>query len=748
MSRRTAQVAAAVVVLLGPAWGARADRAEEREALKKALNSIIDRTPLARSRVAVQVVSLDDGSVVYRRNADELLNPASNVKLFSSAAALVRLGPEHRFDTEFLVDRPQAARPRDPVAFSDGGELKGSLYVRGKGDPALTTEKLWTLGSELFHTGLRTVGGDLVLDDSYFDDEPNGPGFDQERSDRPYMAPVGALSLNWNTIAVYASAGEAPGTKGRVDLEPSSDFFTVENNTGTVHPRGLRRVTVRSLPQGDKQKLVVNGRLPQGLPPSAVYKKIDQPAFYFGHSLKEVLAFRGIKVKGKVRRGITPADVQTLLVHQSDTLELLLKKVNKSSSNFTAEQVLKTLGAKLKGAGTWPAGVSVVEEFLSSEVGIPRGTYIMKNGSGLNDTNRFSAAQICRLLVHMWNRFPLAPEFMSSLGIAAKDGTIHHRMVGTDASGRLRAKTGTLENVTALSGYVQSIGGERFVFAMMVNDYPERAGPVIAGLDAIGAAIAASGSPEGPALGAAKAFGAPSVPGPMAELKARIATYESLSAMRDRRNVAFLRTALSTERDPALRAVVADAVYRSDPDDYAGARTLLDNFDSGVDVLGRLREVSRELAAQTPVVPSLLRLAAEGNAEALSRVIEILALSKTDQALMGELLEPLAEVSRNAPEELIVTLRAAREGVRDAALDVIAKSLCRAAEADHPFPLAVRRMQGSRDPALASFARALDEGLSIRIAAEKEPKEEMAKDVPPAAAPKEEPKPGELRPGG
>lgn len=401
----------------------------------------------------------------------------------------------------------------------------------------------------------------------------------------------------------------------------------------------------------------------------------------------------------------------------------MLKRVNKNSSNFMAEQLLKTLGAEATGdPGSWAGGVSSVEEFLESEVGIPRGTFIMKNGSGLNDANRFSAAQVAKLLRFMWHRFPLAPEYMSSLGIAGKDGTIHYRMEGTDAVGRLRAKTGTLENVSALSGYVEAVNGERFAFSMMANDFPGRLSPIIAGLDAVGAAMAGYGGAAGPSAAAAKAFELPIQPGSLADLTARIPTFAALGRARDRRNVALLRTARKAERDPALRAVIAEAMYLSDPEDSGGAQLMLESFDPVKDVLGRLRQAYAQLRLGTPLIGSLARLAGEGNAEASERLVEVAALARGDAALEGALLEPMAEVARSAPDELIAALKQAKDAVREAALDLIAKSLHRAANPAHPSPLAVKRTLGSVNPQMAVFAKALDEELSVRIAAEKAPK--------------------------
>jgi D-alanyl-D-alanine carboxypeptidase/D-alanyl-D-alanine-endopeptidase (penicillin-binding protein 4) len=701
----------------------RADTAADRATLRQALDELVAHSALAQARVGLKVVRLDDGQVIYSRNGDDLLNPASNVKLFTTAAALYRLGLDYRFDTELLVDR-QSEQKRvgnGPVRFKSG-DIKGPLYVRGKGDPSLTAEKLFSLANDLWFAGLRSVSGDLVLDDTFFDDESVGPGFDQERGDHGYMAPAGALSLESNAVGVHVAPGDAGGGKALVELEPDSGFFVLENRTLTSPENGLRRLFVTSLPFGDKQKIVVSGRVPLGSAPTTVWRKIDQPAFFFGQTLKSTLERRGIKVRGRVRRAAVPRDAVPYLLHQSETLDLVLKKTNKVSSNFMAEQLLKTLGAQASAApGSWTAGIAAVEEFLSRDVGIPAGTFVMKNGSGLNDTNRFSTAQVCRLLRFMWQRFPLAPEYLSSLPVAGKDGTIHARMEGTDAAGRLRAKTGTLENVSALSGYVESRSGEHLVFSLLVNDFVGRLGPVLNGVDAVGITLAGYGDAPAASQALSQTYGPVRVAGSLEELKARIVTWDALARARDPRNLAFLRTALHSERDPALRAVIADAILRTDPDDGGGARLLLENFDASPEVFGRLRQVGGDRASPTPVLGSLLRLAGEGNADALARLVEICAAARDDEALRAELLEPLAEVARNAPDELVAALRAAREPVAQAALDVLARSLAKAGD-DHPFLPALKRIEIAADAQLSAFVHGLGEDLSARVAAEKAPR--------------------------
>jgi serine-type D-Ala-D-Ala carboxypeptidase/endopeptidase (penicillin-binding protein 4) len=705
-------LAAAAVFLLSlpSAYAApAADKRAEREALKTALLDVIQTTPLKTSRVGIHMISVDDGSVVFSQNADELLNPASNVKLVTAAAALVTLGPEYRFDTEFIID---AELPAD-------GKVK-TLYVRGKGDPSMTTERLYASVSELFHTGLREVQ-DIVIDDSWFDTERTPPGYDQEDSDRAYMAPTGAVSLNWNAAAIYLRPGGGPGTKGQVEMEPPSDYFTVENTLTTGSSRA-RRVSVTSKPGGEKQKILVRGQLPDNEGSLSVWKKIDNPPMYFGYTLKQLLTTRGIKVKGRVKQGLAPTRAKLLYVTQSETFDIILKRLNKLSSNFVAEMLLKAMGAERGGApGSFQKGIAVVESFLERDVGIPSGTYVMKNGSGLNDANRFSASQLNRILRHMYERFPLSPEYLSSLGIAGKDGTLKYRFEGSEAVGRLRAKTGTLENVSALSGYVQAASGEKFIFAMMVNDYSGRSGPVVRGLDALGAAVAASGSVMGPSRAVAAISDSPRPSADGGEVASRIKTYLELGKQRDQRNISFLRTAWRSEKDPAVRAVLAEGLYQSNPNDYLGARTLLDSYSAGADVYGRLRTVARALSMEVPGVTSMVELAAGGNAEALVRVVELAAASRGDVTAEAELSMALGEVARTAPEELVVALREASGSERDTSVSLLARGLVQSGEAEHPFWKSLRKQLGATDPALAAFARGLDATLSQKVAEAKAP---------------------------
>jgi D-alanyl-D-alanine carboxypeptidase/D-alanyl-D-alanine-endopeptidase (penicillin-binding protein 4) len=684
--------------------------AEKAPALQQALEQILARTPLHAARASILVTSLDSGQVLYAHDPDTLLNPASNVKLFTTAAVLARLGPEYRFDTEIYTDLP----------VSNG--TVGALYVKGKGDPIFVTERLWGLAGDIAHRGVRLVRGDLLVDDGFFDAEREGPGYDQERGDRSYLAPVGALSLNFNVVAIHVAPGARAGDRGRVEVEPPSDYVEVVNRTRTVRGSGRRRVTPSSLrlPNG-RQRIFVDARLPVGGRDQVFYRKIDDPPTYFGHTLKRLLELRGVKVTGQVKRATVPPSARLLLVVESEGLGDVVRKLDKTSNNFVAEQLLKTLGAEKKGTpGTWPKGIEAVEDYLA-EAGIPRGSYVMKNGSGLNDTNRFSARQAVTLLRDVWRRFPIMADFVAALPVAGKDGTTRWRMESTE--GRLRAKTGTLDGVTSLSGFVETAARERLVFSILVNDFPGRPQLTVRAVDAVGSALAANGGRPSD-LGAAVASATPPRSEPRdeatADTKAHLATYYRLGRAGDPRNVQFLRTALKTEGDPVLRIAAAEAVYLSDPDSELARRAFLDGVAAdGAVSFARLRALGGELEspAPVPVLGSLADLAAEGVDEALSRLVELTPAALSDPVLADRMSELWEDVSRNAPEEVVRALASAPALASDAVVGAIARGLARSKEPDHPLAETVRQAAKGDGAELAAYAHRLGPQLEEQLAA-------------------------------
>jgi D-alanyl-D-alanine carboxypeptidase/D-alanyl-D-alanine-endopeptidase (penicillin-binding protein 4) len=710
---------AALVVVSALSFVATAAAAAQREdppQLPGALERIVTTSALGPARAGILVADLETGAPVFAHRADELLNPASNTKILTTVAALGILGPNYRFATEVTFERDL-----------ERGVLAGSLFLRGKGDPSLDTGRLFGIVRALQHRGLKEVKGDVVVDDTYFDETWEGPGWEQDDSDSAYMAPIGAVSLETNTVEIHVRPGDVVGGKGVVEVEPASAYFTIENRTETAPDRARQRVQVRSEPDGDRQKIVVSARLPFDGGSVAIRRRISNPSLYTGETLKALLEEVGIRVRGKVRRGITPWKLEPAVVDLSEDLTVLVHRVNKVSQNHMTEQLLKAVGAESKGApGTWDKGVDAVEEFLARRVAIPRGSFVMRNGSGLNDTNRVSARQLVRVLRWACREDLLGPSFLASLPIAGIDGTTRNRMAGTLAVGRLRAKTGTLQNVTALSGFVGAVDGKRYVFSILVNDFPGRLSSVLPAVDAIGTALAADGDRTATLAAVASANPPPAQPTtPLEVLRARLRVYDDLARAKSAHNLAFLGTALRSERDPALRAAIAEALWRSDRTDGTGARALLESFDGTPEVFGRLRDASADLPA-VPGLEAILDLAADGNAEALAKLVEVAAASAGDARVEAELADGFSEVGRTAPAELLAALAGASEPARDAVVDLIARALLageRAVDgqrvppsAGHPFLAALAVVAGGADPAASTHAKALEARLAERMA--------------------------------
>ncbi|MSP62845.1 MAG: D-alanyl-D-alanine carboxypeptidase/D-alanyl-D-alanine-endopeptidase [Myxococcales bacterium] len=434
--------------------------ADRQRWLAARLDEIVGTPKLKAARIGVVVVEVDTGRVLYGRNDAALYNPASNVKLITTAAALALLGPEYRFKTVLYGDAQK------------GGEVEGNLYLKGYGDPSLVGEDLWKLASDLASAGVKKITGDLAIDDTFFDDVRVGPGFEQKSEDLPFRSPNGAVSLNYNALAVHVLPGDQDGAPARVTVEPASPYFAVQNESTTTAD-GRTRLVITAKEIEGKTQITVSGKIKLDAPPHVEHRRVAHPDLYAGYAFRELLLRRGIKFTGKVVSAAVPTRAKVLTSHYSQPLGVLVRDVNKRSNNFMAEQVLKTLGAETGGKpGTWQKGVDAVARFLEG-LGVAQGQYKMTNGSGLYDSNRFSPAQFATLLRTAYRDFRFAADFVGSLALAGADGTIGHRMGGGQAERFVRAKTGTLAGVSCLSGYAGAPGKMPLAFSILMNDLGE-----------------------------------------------------------------------------------------------------------------------------------------------------------------------------------------------------------------------------------------------------------------------------------
>lgn len=481
-TRTIAALSAALLAGIGGHPSARAEEATEAR-LRDSIKEILRSPELDDAVAGVHVRNLSDGHTLFGHNADKLFNPASNQKLLTTAAALFYLGPSYRFKTE-VWRRGQL----------EGGVLKGDLHVVGYGDPTLTTEALFGLVNEVAMRGITRVDGDLYIDSGFFDDVTEGPGWEQEVGDHAYAAPVGALSVNFNTFTVRILPGARAGAPLMAEVWPPVPSIELMIK-GRTRGRGRRgRVWIGTTRQDDDSiHVTIRGSLSTSSTHGRVIRRrVHRPSQYAGEMLVELLRMRGIRIRGKVKTGAVDTSASSLVyTHRSQPLSAIISTLNKYSNNFMAEQILKTLGAEVHGApGTWKNGNNAVGAFLT-EIGVPADSFVLVNGSGLNDTNRVTPMQITHLLHQMHKRFELRPEFVASLAVAGQSGTITGRFEDSPASARLRAKTGSLTGVSALSGYVVTRTNEVLAFSVMMNDYRGRARSMWRIQDEIGIALAA-----------------------------------------------------------------------------------------------------------------------------------------------------------------------------------------------------------------------------------------------------------------
>lgn len=412
----------------------------------------------------------DGETPIHATEGSKLLIPASTSKIPTAAAVLGLLSPGHKFKTVFAVD---AATPNlaSNQTLKDG-VLKGSLYLIGGGDPSFVSESLWFLVNELKRSGLTEVQGDLVIDDSRFDDVRFGDDRQGQRVDRAYDAPLGAMSLNWNSVTAWIRPGAKPGDPAEVSLDVMSPFLQLQNKTKT-QGGGANLVQVERLntkTPKTSEVFLASGPIGQSSPEKAIYKSIREPGMWTGHAAVQFLAQRGIQVQGTVRSGVAPANAKILATAESKPLAHIVADMMKWSNNYVADMLVKNLSAE---AGDRPAttakGIQRVRTYIEKTAGLKPGSYEFLNGAGFTRENRMSAEQLGQVLTAMRRDFRIFPEFLSSLPISGIDGTLRSRFQGLDSIGWVRAKSGLLNGVIGLAGYAGDEHGKILTFVFLFN---------------------------------------------------------------------------------------------------------------------------------------------------------------------------------------------------------------------------------------------------------------------------------------
>lgn len=405
-----------------------------------------------------------DMKVLLDVNGNKLMIPASITKVATASAVLDHFSAGFKFKTQLLA----SAEPKDNV-------LKGDIFLKGGGDPSFVSENMWYLVNAFTRNKITKIEGDLIVDDSLFDQVRFDGSRQKERVDRAYDAPVGAMSFNWNSVNIFVRP-RAAGASADVVIDPENDYIRLVNRAKTVVGSGNKLIADR---QEDAKfvgdVITVGGTLGQGLKEVAVFKNVTQPDLWAGYNLKAFLAQRGIQVTGSVKNGLAPENSRVLAESESKAIEQVVADMNKFSNNYVAEMLTKNLGVAKKSKGASLAdGMAMINEHIQS-LGVPAEQYKVESPSGLSRQNKMSSFAMWKVLQHLRADFKVQPEFLTSLPIAGVDGTLKRRMKNTPAERWVRAKTGFLTNVVSLAGYAGLEDGRVITFSFIYNGSTDEA---------------------------------------------------------------------------------------------------------------------------------------------------------------------------------------------------------------------------------------------------------------------------------
>ncbi|MBT8095989.1 MAG: D-alanyl-D-alanine carboxypeptidase/D-alanyl-D-alanine-endopeptidase [Woeseia sp.] len=425
------------------------------EELPAEVQAVLAHRNIPDDRVSMQVHNLTQRKTILAFNADVARNPASTMKLLTTLVALDTLGPTFTWNTEVFL----LGELRD-------GMLHGDILLKGYGDPYLVTERLWQLQRQLRALGVNHIDGNLLLDDSWFEQGDYDPGaFDREPL-RAYNVAPNALMTNYKVLRYQFTPA---GDKVNISHEPPLTNVAIVNRL-RVAPgacRGYQR-GIRIDADDDNGRFEFSGKFPAGCRKYSMDRAaLDHNAYTYG-LFKSLWSESGGSITGTYRNARAPTDVEPDLVFESLPLADVITKVNKHSNNVMARQLLLTLAAELRGPpGTEAEGRAIIEDWLQTR-GMDFPELKLANGAGLSRDARITARHLTALLSYGFaNRY--MPEFIASLPLSGMDGTLSKRLDSARLRGMAHMKTGSLDHVSAIGGYTQARSGDRFSVVVLIN---------------------------------------------------------------------------------------------------------------------------------------------------------------------------------------------------------------------------------------------------------------------------------------
>ncbi|MCR4289924.1 MAG: D-alanyl-D-alanine carboxypeptidase/D-alanyl-D-alanine-endopeptidase, partial [Candidatus Scalindua sp.] len=439
----------------------------ENEKLKVGIDAILQKYKPKGTHVGISIFSVSGNKSLYKSNSNKQFVVASNMKLFTTATALVYLGAGFEYKTEILY--------RGDI--SADGKLDGDIIIKGSGDPNISgrffdgnvtaVPAYWA--DKIKEHGIQVINGDIIADDSIFDREFVHSNWPKDQLSKWYCAPVSGLSFNDNCVDIMVRPGRNSVGLTSVEIEPETSYVKIINRCKTTTLKSKHSYSLYRKPFTNQ--INIKGNFWSKARPSKEYIAIHNPPLYMATVFKEILEGKNIRVMGEARV-IDETDFNARhrlneLVITTSSLRQSITVANKRSQGFYAEQILKTLGAIINNEGSFSGGLDVMKDFLA-KLGIPEDQYQLDDGSGLSKKNKLTPDTITTLLNYMYNH-KNAGIFLKSLPISGTDGTLKKRLKDEPYKSRVMAKTGYVYGARTLSGYVKTLDEEIIAFSILVN---------------------------------------------------------------------------------------------------------------------------------------------------------------------------------------------------------------------------------------------------------------------------------------
>lgn len=406
--------------------------------------------------VGVDIRSMKYGDTLYTKNDQQLFTPASIMKIMTAEAALIYLGPDYTFPTTLLTD----------AEGMNNGVINGNVYLVHSGDPTLTYNDLTDLMVTLRSQQIQGIAGNVYIDNTAYDQSNYGPGWEWDDKRSCFAAPINASIINHNCLSLQIAPGNSPGRIANVIQSPRYYYSEINNSVMTKQAR--TRTCYVQLGINGSNTISLSGCIPKGKTIWGLSTTINDVMEYNKSLIQSLFKRFAIRVNGNVKAGTAPPNLSAIVTHQSKPLNVLIKEMLKVSDNIIAGSLFKKIGEYYtRLPGSWERGGFAVKKILSDKAAVNTSQLNVIDGSGLSRDNKVKPSQMMQVLDYAFHDTLTNYEFISSLPIAGVDGTLKHRLY--NVAGRVRAKTGTMQGVVSLAGYVVNKEKEPIAFVIIVN---------------------------------------------------------------------------------------------------------------------------------------------------------------------------------------------------------------------------------------------------------------------------------------